>query len=262
MNPAERMSRTAAALVLLTAVGCTAAEAPAADAPLTDADRAKMAAEFEATVARETARLKDRPDAVEAYSERGAALFHLGRFKDSVADFDKMIELEPAQEASHWRRGIALYYAGDFAGGAAQFQKYHSFDDVDRENGIWRFLCQTEAFGLEKARADLLKYKTDDRPPFADVYAMFAGKIEPADVLKRIEAAPLGDTERRKQKFYADLYVGLYLATLKKPAEAQKHLAAATANSWGRSAGGGPGYMWQVARLHDEKLRRNAFAAE
>ncbi|MFM8224182.1 MAG: hypothetical protein ACKOJF_35220, partial [Planctomycetaceae bacterium] len=37
--------------------------------------------------------------------------------------------------------------------------------------------------------------------------------------------------------------------------EAERHLAAAVENRWGARAGGGPGWMWQVGRLHHDLLR-------
>ncbi len=222
-------------------------------------DPAKAAASQEGLVDRErwTARLETLSRQIDAdpknlrlHSERGDLHFFLGDFPKAVRDYDRMVEIDAAQDASHWRRGIALFYAGEFEKAAAQFERYHSFDQIDRENGIWRYLSQRKALGLEKAREGLLKYEKDDREPFRDVYRLFAGSIEPAAILERIDRAEIDNDEREKRRFYAELYIGLNEAVEGRDASAERHLARAVANTWGPRAGYGPHYMWQVGRLH------------
>lgn len=208
-------------------------------------------------IAELTERIERSPQNVELYSQRGAAYFQLGDFASSLADFDKMIELEPSLATSHWRRGITLYYLGDYKKAARQFEIYHTYDNVDRENGIWRFLCQAKAYGIEKAREGLLKYEKDDRAPFPSLYEMFAGRLTGEQVIAQIESANLPKEEYLKQRFYADLYVGLYAVTLEDRNSAVEHLRKATVNSWGQRAGGGPGYMHHVARIHYELLNKD-----
>lgn len=187
-------------------------------------------------------------------SARGDAYFKLGRFAEAVADYDKMVELEPGLDAGHWRRGIAWFYAGQFEKAAGQFERYHSFDNVDRENGIWRYFSQRRAFGKEKAQEGLLRYEKDDREPFPDVYALFQGKRTPEQILEKIDAAKIGDDDREARRFYAHLYIGLNFAVEDKPEQAIPHLRKAVANTWGPSAGYGPTYMWHVGRLQYDLL--------
>lgn len=189
------------------------------------------------------------------YSQRGDALFFLGKFQQAVADYDKMVELKPQLDASHWRRGIAYYYTGRYADAAAQFDRYHSFDNVDRENGIWRYLSQAMEQGREEAQQELLRYEKDDREPFPDVYQLFAGKITPQQILTHIADAEISETERTKREFYAHLYIGLHLVVLEDHENALIHLEKASKNTWAPTAGYGPHYMWQVARLHHQKLQ-------
>src|SRR5262249_2819362 len=47
----------------------------------------------------------------EAYQRRGFAQFKLAKITESIADFDKFIELQPDAKAGHWQRGISYYYA-------------------------------------------------------------------------------------------------------------------------------------------------------
>jgi lipoprotein NlpI len=219
-----------------------AARVPAAESdPLSEAAQAALAKQQDEVIARSTEALAKNPQNQDLYSRRGDALFFRGRFDEAVSDYDKMVALDPELETSHWRRGIAYFYAGRYKDAAHQFEIYHSFDQVDRENG-----------------AGLLKYKKDDREPFPAVYQLFAGKLTGEQVLEQIAEAQLDPAEREKRLFYAELYIGLDDAVQNKPASARKHLEAAVRNSWGPKAGFGPNYMWHVGRLHYELLRKTA----
>lgn len=234
------------------------AASAAGDPPLTVEERAKLKRSFDDAVARSTKAIEADPKDVEARSRRGDALFFQGNFKEAVADFDAMVALDAALAPGHWRRGIACFYAGRYEEAARQFEKYHTHDDVDRENGIWRFLSQAKAHGLEKAREGLLKYQKDDREPFPAIYRMFQGLEAPDRVLAQIKSAAIDDEERAKRLFYADLYIGLNFALLGKSEEAARHLREATANKWAPKGGYGPAWMWHVGRLHHESLARPA----
>lgn len=223
--------------------------------PLPIATRRTQRARWEAEVQALTRRIEANPQDVNLFSARGDARFFLGEFAKSVDDFNQMIELDRSLGDSHWRRGIACFYAGQYEAAAKQFEVYHSFDNIDRENGIWRYLSQHRAKGRAHAREGLLKYEKDDREPFPDIYRMFGGQLEGDEVLKRIRAAELTDAERESRLFYAELYVGLNAAVEGQADEAERHLAAAVENRWGARAGGGPGWMWQVGRLHHDLLR-------
>jgi len=226
----------------------------AADHPLTAEMRSELTKQLNGTVKRFTEELNDNPRNINSYSRRGDAFFFLGKFKQAVADYEKMVDLNPKLGTSHWRRGIAYFYAGQYKKAAHQFEIYHTFDDVDRENGIWRFLSQSKAYGTKKAREGLLMYRKDDREPFPAVYKLFAGKTTPEAILKSIGLAKLPDDEREKRLFYAQLYIGLNYYVEQKLDLTRKHLCQAVANKWGQSASGGPNYMWHVGRVHYDLL--------
>lgn len=229
----------------------------AADAPLS-ADRVeRMQKSFQESEAKLTAEIAVQPDNLDLYSQRGDALFFQGKFQDAVVDYDKMVVIDSKLETSHWRRGIACFYAEDYDQAAHQFEIYHTFDQVDRENGIWRYLSQVKSIGREKARKGLLKYSKDDREPFPSVYKLFAGEIAPEKILADIAAAEIGKDDRAKRLFYAELYIGLNHFVEDEPEAAQRHLAEAVKNEWGRKAGYGPNYMWHVGRLQEELLRKS-----
>ena len=229
----------------------------AGEHPLPKEQRAEMERSFARSVDQLTKRLVDDSRNVQLYSARGDAQFFLGQFKQAVADYDKMVELDSSWNTKHWRRGIAYFYAGDSKKAAHQFEVYHTFDDVDRENGIWRFLSQTKAHGIEKARRGLLKYQKDDREPFPAVYRLFAGETTPDKILKQIQAAKISDTDRQIRLFYAHLYIGLNHAVENRPKESAQHLKQATANKWAPRASYGPKFMWHVGRLHYDRLAKS-----
>jgi lipoprotein NlpI len=192
-------------------------------------------------------------NALQVHSRRGDALFFLGRFKEAVREYRRMVEISPEVDASHWRLGIALFFANEAQAAADQFQKYHSFDDVDRENGIWRYLCQYQAQGAEVARRELIRYQKDDREPFPAVYRLFEGTLTTDEALQVI-SDDLPAAERDKRLFYTELYIGMHLVVQKKFDAARQHLHNAVSRQWPRGNGFGPDYMWHVARLQYDLL--------
>ncbi len=248
-----RLQPCLAVLVMFVIKSAIAEDIP--DASLTAEQSAELTKSLEKTLADAKQAIEANPKDLNAYSRRGDAYFFLGKFGDAVADYDRMVELDDTLANSHWRRGIALFYAGRYKDAATQFENYHSFDQVDRENGIWRYLSQHKAYGQEKAREGLLKYEKDDREPFPSVYKLFAGTMTPDEIEEQIASAKISKEEREKRSFYAHLYIGLNFAVEGDAKAAKRHLHVATTNKWGPRAGYGPNYMWHVGRLHEQLLR-------
>ena len=228
------------------------------ESPLTGEERNAIRAEHQKAIKAADDVIQQMPEQIRAYSSRADARFFLAEFDGALADYEKMIELNSDTEPSHWRRGIAAFYVKDFKTAAKQFELYHTFDDVDRENGIWRYFSQYKAYGPEKARQGLLKYEKTDREPFPSVYKLFAGQMTGDQILDAIKNAKISDLEREKRFFYAQLYIGLNYAVENKPKKAVVHLREAVANKWPRGPRGGygPAYMWHVGRVHYDLLTR------
>ena len=195
----------------------------------------------------------DDPRTVSVHSSRGDARFFLREYEQAVAEYRAMVKLQPDLDSSHWRLGIALFFAGQPEKAAEQFDKYHSFDDVDRENGIWRFLCHYRAYGAERAAKELLRYDRDDREPFPLVYRLFDGSITPEEAMAQIPET-LPARERDKRLFYTELYIGMLKTVQGDMKAARSALHKATSRKWPRAAGFGPNYMWHVARLQFDEL--------
>ncbi len=251
----------ASLFVMTTAMVCASSVIAADDVsqkhPLSDEDRAKLRQQWNEGLAEVTKKLVSNPDDLAAVSKRGDLHFFSGEFAKSVSDYERMSELDPKLDASHWRLGIAYFYADQPEKSAKQFDKFFVTDDVDREAGLWKYIAQAPTLGADKARAGLLKYKKDDREPMPTIYRLFEEELTPADLLKSVDAK-LSDNVREQRLFYIELYLGLWHDAHKRPAEAMPHFRAATANRWGRSASYGPNYMWHVGRLHYERLAEKA----
>ena len=224
----------------------------AAEEPIPAEIRAEIIASFEKARAEATAALAKESSGTEWLTRRGDARLFLGDAKGAVADFEKEIALDASHDAPHWRLGIAYLFAGEFAKSAKQFEKYHAYDGHDRENGVWQFLANARAVGIEKARTQMLGYTRFDREPFPALYEMFAGKRTGADVLAEMEKKGLG--EDASVMFFAHYYVGLNEDLLGHRDAAREHLAKAVTLALKSGARGGPGYMGQVARLHWEAM--------
>lgn len=226
------------------------ASAPPPD-DATEQTLARLHAELDAELDSQLAEFEEfdrqATDSVSRLSTHGDLMLFTGRYDEAVADYRRMVELQPALARSHWRLGIALYFAGQWKDAADVFDAYHSYDQVDRENGIWRFLCHHKAFGPEKAAEQLLRYEKDDRPPFPHVYQMFEGRLSLPDVLAALPD-DLNEVDRESRLFYIHLYAGLQEAVAGNTNQARPHLQQAVLNAWPRTASFGPHYMWHVAR--------------
>jgi len=218
----------------------------------------KSKAELETTLSNQllilNVRVSQRAPSVRLFSERGDLHFFLGRFSKAVADYQKMVEIDPQQEAGHWRLGLALFYDGQYEAAADQFDRCDRIDRVDRENGIWRYFSQLKAFGKAEARKQLIKYEKADRAPFGKIYQLFSSELTPQQILDQIQSSPLEDAERQKQLFYAHLYLGLNGIMESDVEQGRRSLQAAVESTWPQQAGYGPNYMWHVGRLQLDLL--------
>jgi lipoprotein NlpI len=184
------------------------------------------------------------------YDLRGSEHFKLGRIAESIADFDKYLEFRPADTPGHWRRGISYYYAGRFEEGAKQFESGHAKNSDDVEEAVWHYLCNARATGVEKARAALLKIGNDRRVPMMQVYALYAGRAKPEDVLAAAVAGKPSPEQLNHQLFYAHLYLGLYYEAAGDKNRALENLTKAAEE---HKVGD---YMWDVAHVHVNLLRK------
>jgi lipoprotein NlpI len=205
--------------------------------------------EYEPAIEQFTAAIKLAPENSTAWYLRGRANFCAGKIAESVADFDQHVKLSPDAESRQWERGIAYYYAGEFAKGAKQFELYQTYHDQDVENSVWRYLCVAKEQGVEAAVKNMLPIERDPRIPMMTIYDLYRGKAKPEAVLTAARAGEPLAAELNSRLFYAHLYLGLWYEAAGKAEEAREHLLAAEKHKISH-------YMWDVAHVHAEKLRK------
>jgi lipoprotein NlpI len=183
---------------------------------------------------------------------RGEGHFRNGRITESIADFDRELELQPDRAAEHWQRGISYYYAGEYEKGARQFELHRTVNPQDVENAAWHFLCVTRAPGgsVESARKALIQVTRDSRIPMAQIQRMFAGTATPEEVLQA------GEMVGGIAKFYAELYVGLYYEAIDRSEESLRLIPSAATNPNAKDH-----YMGDVARVHVALRKKAATSA-
>ncbi len=189
------------------------------------------------------------PNSLRAYDSRGDANLKLGKFKEAVADFDKVLAMKPEIAPEHWRRGIALYYTGQHAEGVKQFETHKRANPEDVENAAWHYLCNVKVVGKEKARADLIVVTRDSRVPMAEIQKLYAGKLQPADVMAAAEKIAADTDAGKEARFYANLYVALYYEAEGDAKKVVEHLTPAV-QKYVISH-----YMWDIANVHLELLK-------
>jgi lipoprotein NlpI len=185
------------------------------------------------------------------FHQRGLIRFKLGQVDASLADFDRCLELHPELRRSHWQRGISCYYAGKYDEGIRQFEGYQEHDANDVENAVWRFMCMVKRDGLPKARKEILKIGDDRRVPMRQIYDLYSGSKTPEDVMAAAQTASSPEA-KNQQLFYAHLYLGIWFDLTGERTKALEHLnKAADEHRIGH-------YMWDVARVHRDRLRTQA----
>jgi lipoprotein NlpI len=167
-----------------------------------------------------------------AHHDRAEVLFRLGRFKESVVDYNKAAGFgRPHDEDSCWERGLAQYYAGDFRDGMEQFSRYHRVGASDIENGLWWFLCKAEDQGIAKARAEMLAYPGQVRAqPFPALLALYLDEGSAEAVLDQATRGTMSERQRTYNLFNAHYYLAKYYEIVDQKDEALRHVREALAH--------------------------------
>ncbi len=150
------------------------------------------------------------PDRFNYHFSLADAYFMNGQPKESVAAYDRALEIRPDMAPRCWQRGLALYYAGEFELGKKQFEIHRTVNTQDVENSVWHMLCHTKVANLETARSEMIPISGDRRVPMSQVFEMFAGTGSVQNVLDAAQDSSHTEQERTTFTYYAHLYIGLY----------------------------------------------------
>lgn len=174
--------------------------------------------------------------------DRAMEDFRAGRIEQSLAGFDRVALLSPAEAPYLWQRGIAQYYAGRFRECRDMFISHRTVNPDDVENAVWHFLCVARAETPAAARRQLLPVGPDARVPMREVYQLFQGRMTTAQVMKAAGNDPTA-------QFFARLYVGLYLEAIGDREGGRTQIEIAAEDRFARVGG----YMHDVARVHMQR---------
>ena len=174
-----------------------------------------------------------------AILDRAVEDFRAGRIEQSLAGFDRVATLSPADAPYLWQRGIAQYYAGKYRACRDMFISHRTVNPDDVENAVWHFLCVARAESPAAARRQLLPVGPDARVPMREVYQLFQGRVTTAQVMKAAGNDP-------PAQFFARLYVGLYLEATGDAEGGRRQVEIAAEDRFARVGG----YMHDVARVH------------
>ena len=179
-----------------------------------------------------------------ALLDRAVAEFSKGRITESVAAFDDLARVAPAEAPYLWQRGIALYYAGRYADCRKQFESHRTVNSDDVENAAWHFLCVARGESPKAARSALLPVGPDSRVPMREIYELFKGSVNADAVLKAAGTRP-------QARFYAHLYIGLYSEAMGDATRAREQIELAAQPQFADAGG----YMHMVAVVHLARLK-------
>ena len=161
--------------------------------------------------------LELNPKNLGATQLRGALHLRLGQFPEAIADYDRYIEALPKTAQRHWQRGIACYLSGRYEAAGRQFAQCHTTDTNDVEHVVWHFLSMAKTNSIEKARSNMLPAGRDRRPVMNEIYDIYAGKLRPDDLLKKMETPVEGQPQAQDDRFRAHYYMGQYFDVIGDP---------------------------------------------
>jgi lipoprotein NlpI len=189
------------------------------------------------------------------WAQLGTEHFKLADFEKSLECFDRFLAAMPEQAPRFWQRGIVAYHAGKYETAMKQFELYRRLDTNDVEVVVWQYLCTAKLKGLERARLAVPAMTDDVRIPMTEINRMFAGTVEPSEVLRvaAIDTSkPPADAAARlnEQMFYAHFYVGLYYEARGQTAKAAEHIGQAALVYRVNN------FMGVLARVHFENMPR------
>ncbi len=169
------------------------------------------------------------------------AYFANGQAAESVAAFDRVIELQPQLKPQLWQRGLALYYADRYADVVDQLESHQNFNSQDVENSVWHMLSKSKISSVEEARKGMIEISRDRRIAMPEIYEMFAGRGSVDQVRAAAKASGNASTI-----YHASLYIGLFYEMIGEAEKSQAAIESAIEeNPFGPTV-----FMGNVARMH------------
>jgi tetratricopeptide (TPR) repeat protein len=191
--------------------------------------------------------LELNPRDPDARFQRALARFRDGRLARAVEDFDRLAEMAPQRMPELWQRGVALSLAGRHDDARRQFEAHRRVNTNDVELSAWHYFSVAKLEGPAQARSALLPVSGDPRVPMPEIWRLYAGQAEANAVFAAAESVS-DEATGAAARFYARLYVAMYLDAHGRPTEALPLAREAAAHSAAYD------FLGQAARLYAEQL--------
>ncbi len=191
--------------------------------------------------------LELNPRDPDARFQRALARFRDGRLARAVEDFDRLAEMAPQRMPELWQRGVALSLAGRHDDARRQFEAHRRVNTNDVEVAAWHYFSVAKLEGPAQARTALLAVSGDPRVPMPEIWRLYAGQAATTTVFAAAESVT-DEATGAAARFYARLYVAMYLDVGGRPKEALTLAREAAAHSVAYD------FLGQAARLYTEQL--------
>ena len=177
---------------------------------------------------------------------RADAAFMNLDIEGAINAYNAIIEVQPNQKPYLWQRGLAFYYASQFKSGVEQFESHATVNATDVENSVWHMLCAAQVDGFDSAQKNMIPVRGDSRKWSGQVYGLFAGTCTPAELTFALPADDDASSQDMTNRYYTNLYLGLYYEALGKQKESLETMRrAAECNPYDGNV-----LMGQIARIH------------
>lgn len=110
------------------------------------------------------------PASAEAYYDRAFVYYKKGKLKESISDFDKTIALDPASADAYYNRGLAFYKMGSFDAAIADYNKVLEIKPDAMDALYGRGLAYFKKNDIKQALSDYSKV-IEMRPEFSLAYS-------------------------------------------------------------------------------------------
>lgn len=124
------------------------------DAALVRADTRFEDGDFEAAIADYTRVLRDDPENVRAYNNRGVARLRTDNAKGAIADFDAALQRQPAFAEALCNRGLARFQTGEIDGAISDYSAALSHSSRYAKAWAARGIARSMKGDLEGAASD------------------------------------------------------------------------------------------------------------
>lgn len=176
----------------------------------------------------------------------GDLFLRSGKIRSAAKQFERYIEMIPADKPDLWQYGIALALSERYDDGRKLFELHRAANPNDVENAAWHFLCVAKMANIDQAKKLVLPAPGDTRVPMNEIRRLLIDGNEQR-VLDAVKQLTEGSSAHETATFYANLYLGLYADAVGNQTKAMRLMRDATTYKQ-------VNYMADIARVYLSEL--------